>query len=164
VQFEEFAAAQLPGLLRFATALTGDPGSAEDVVQEVLVKAYLRWRHIADMDNPEAYLRRMIINQFISLHRRMWRWISTPDVSIKIHIPDHATNLTERDALIGELAKLPKKQRAVLVLRYFEGCSDAEIAEILNCSPVTVRSQACRALAKLRVELKPTFKQDEEAC
>ena len=153
--FEEFAAERLPVVLRFALVLTGDRASAEDVVQEVLVRAHARWATISGLDRPEAYIRRMVVNEFISVRRRTW-WLMPKgrgeDLDLRT-VPDHAGQHAERAALTSELAKLPRRQRAVLVLRYYEGLSDSEIAEVLGCQPGTVRGYASRALHALRIEL-----------
>jgi RNA polymerase sigma-70 factor (sigma-E family) len=153
--FEEFAAARLGAVLRFAVVLTGDRAVAEDVVQEVLIRALGRWEIIARLDRPEAYVRKMIVNEWLSWRRRSWRQVPSgagTDVDTRL-TPDPATGHAERDALLAELARLPRRQRAVLVLRYYEALSDAEIAEVLGCAPGTVRGYASRALAALRVDL-----------
>jgi RNA polymerase sigma-70 factor (sigma-E family) len=155
--FEEFAAARLPAVSRFAAVLTGDRPLAEDVVQEVLVRAYSRWNTIGSLDRPELYVRKMILNEFLSWRRRSWRLVPIGDSGSDSRRtwPDHAQEYAEREAILGELGKLPGRQRAVLVLRYYEGCSDTEIGDLLGCAPATVRSYACRALASLRVEMSP---------
>jgi RNA polymerase sigma-70 factor (sigma-E family) len=152
VEFEEFAAARLPVLLRHAFALTGERALAEDVVQEVLVRAHARWAAICQMDQPEAYIRKMIVNEYLSWRRRWARVLPSASVTPPVSdTPDHATAHADREALRAELARLPRQQRAVLVLRYYEGLSDAEIADVLGCSPGTVRGYAARALATLRI-------------
>ena len=153
--FEEFAAARLPAVLKFAAVLTGDRGLAEDVVQEVLARAIARWQTISRLDCPEAYVHKMIVNEYLSWRRRSWRLVLSgagTDLTGR-SVPDPAAGYAERDAIFAELAKLPLRQRAVLVLRYYEGLSDQEIAEVLGCRPGTVRGYASRALAALRVEL-----------
>lgn len=153
--FEEFVAGRLPAVLRFAAVLTGDRGLAEDVVQDVLIRANGRWPAIAQLDRPEAYIRKMIVNEFLSWRRRSWRlvpWGDGRDFGGQPQ-PDPAAGYAERDAIAAELAKLPRCQRAVLVLRYYQGLSDLEIADALGCQPGTVRGYASRALAALRVEL-----------
>ena len=155
--FEEFAVARLPAVLKLAGVLTGDRGLAEDVVQEVLIRANARWPMIARLDRPEAYINKMIVNEYLSWRRRSWRLVLS-GAGTDLHArptPDPATGYVERDAIFAELAKLPSRQRTVLVLRYYEGLSDAEIAELLGCRPGTVRGYASRALAALRVELSP---------
>jgi RNA polymerase sigma-70 factor (sigma-E family) len=154
--FEEFAGSRLPALLRFAAVLTGDRAVAEDVAQEVLIRAYPRWDRIGGLDRPELYIRKMIVNEFLSWRRRSWRQVPAGDaVARDVTQPDHALEHAERDALLAEVAKLPARQRTVIVLRYYEGCPDAEIAELLGCRPATVRAYAARALAALRVEMGP---------
>ena len=153
--FEEFAATRLPGVLRFAGVLTADRALAEDVVQEVLIRAHARWDRISVMDRPELYVRKMIVNEFLSWRRRSWRLVPAgggQDVGDQ-QAQDHAFAHAERAALLGELAKLPRRQRAVLVLRYYEGLSDNEIAGVLSCAPGTVRGYASRALATLRIQI-----------
>jgi DNA-directed RNA polymerase specialized sigma24 family protein len=125
--FDEFAGARLPAVLRFATALTGDPDLAKDLVQEVLIRVSGRWQEIGQLDRPEAYIRKMVVKEFLSWRRRSWR--------------------------LAELAKLSRRQRTALVLRYYEGFSDAEIAEVMGCTQSTVRGHVFKALAALRVEL-----------
>lgn len=154
--FEEFAVLRLSALLRFAGVLTGDRALAEDVVQEVLIRAHGQWRKIGDLDKPEHYVRKMLMNEFLSWRRRSWRLIpagSGAELDDR-RSPDHALEHAERDALVAELDKLPLRQRAVLVLRYYEGLSDIEIAEVIGCKPGTVRGYASRALSTLRVELR----------
>ena len=153
VDFEEFATARLPALMRHAVVLTGDRALAEDVVQEVLVRAHAKWGHIGALEQPEAYLRKMIVNEFLSWRRRFARVTPSDQVEVpQSDRPDHATAHADREALRADLARLPRQQRAVLVLRYYEGLTDAEIAEVLGCAAGTVRGYAARALATLRVE------------
>ena len=160
--FEEFADARLPAVLRFAGVLTGDRAFAEDVVQEVLIRAHARWRKISSLDHPESYIRKMIVHEFISARRRTWRFVPAGNqLGDGPAVPDHAAGHSERDALLAEIGKLPRRQRAVLVLRYYQGLSDPEIAEVLGCTPGTVRGYASRALATLRVEMRaPAFTEE----
>ena len=153
--FEEYAATRLDALLRFAVVLTNDRGLAEDVVQEVLIRAERRWDRIADLDHPEAYLRRMVVNEFLSWRRKWARIVPHPAAHAErpADVPDHATAYAERALLLAEVAKLPRQQRVVLVLRYFEDLPDAQIAEILDCTASTVRGYALRGLRALRIEL-----------
>jgi RNA polymerase sigma-70 factor (sigma-E family) len=165
MRFEEFAAARLPAVLRFAGVLTGDRGLAEDVVQEVLIRVHKRWPQISNLDRPELYVRKMVVNEYLSWRRRSWRLIpggSAEDVDDRL-TPDHALVHAERDALLAELGKLPRRQRAVLVLRYYEGLPDSVIAEILGCAPGTIRGYASRALAALRVEMAPHVVSEESS-
>ena len=153
--FEEFAAARLPAVLKFAAVLTGDRGLAEDVVQEVLIRANARWQLIGSLARPEAYVRKMIVNEYLASRRRSWRMVLSgagSDIEGP-PTPDPAADYAEREAMLAELGKLPRRQRAVVVLRYYEGLSFQEIAEVLGCTPGTVRGHASRALAALRIEL-----------
>ena len=153
--FEEFLAARLPAVLRFAAVLTGDRASAEDAVQDAMIRAHARWSMISQLDRPEFYVRKMIVNEFLAARRRTWRLVPagrSTDLDDRI-TPDHADGLADRAVLIAELGKLPPRQRAVLVLRYYEGFSDPVIADLLGVSPGAVRGYASRALAALRIEL-----------
>ncbi len=157
--YEEFVAARLPALVRFASVLTGDRALAEDVVQEVLARTHVRWRKIAQLDQPDSYVRRMVVNEYLSWRRRWARYVphadagqeTLPDVAVQ-----HAEQYAERDALRAELARLPRRQRTVLVLRYYLGFSDNEIADVLGCTPGTVRGYASRALSTLRIRQRAT--------
>jgi RNA polymerase sigma-70 factor (sigma-E family) len=165
MRFDEFAATRLSAVLRFAGVLTGDRALAEDIVQEVLLRAHRHWPHIGEMDRPELYIRKMVLNEYLSWRRRSWRLIpggAGQDVDTRL-APDHALGHAERDALLTELGKLPRRQRAVLVLRYYEGLPDSEIASALGCAPGTVRGYASRALAALRVEMTPHAVSEESS-
>lgn len=152
--YAEFVSQRQRPLLRLAMVLTGDARRAEDIVGDVLGRAFERWDRIGAMDQPNAYVRRMVVNEFLSWRRRFARITLTDQVSlIELLEPDHADAHAERDALIAQLSQLPPKQRAALVLRFYEGLSDAEIAAMLGCSQSTVRSNTSRALATLRIGL-----------
>jgi RNA polymerase sigma-70 factor (sigma-E family) len=158
VSYEDFVAARLPAVLRYATALTGSPALAEDVVQEVLVRVQSRWRRIAGLERPEAYVRRMVLNEYLGWRRRR----SSRDVAMAAEqleevapaVADPAIRHGDADRLRRALAGLPRRQRAVLVLRFYQGLSDAEIAGDMGCTEGTVRSHASRALTTLRDTLK----------
>jgi RNA polymerase sigma-70 factor (sigma-E family) len=152
--FEEFARSELPGLLRYAVMLTGDRELAQDLVQDVMVKAHSRWRRVAAADHPRLYVKTMITRAFISWRRR-WavRNIVLSDDSVDGEPErDHALSIVDRDDVWRRLATLPRQQRAVLVLRYYEQLTDPEIATMLGCSPGTVRGYASRAIARLRLD------------
>lgn len=151
--FEEFADMRLAPLLRFAKVLCVDAGLAEDVVQEVLIRAQHRWDRIGTLDAPEAYVRRMIVNEFLSWRRKWARITPVAEVPEAEPESDHAGRHAARDELVSRLAGLPRRQRAVIVLRYYGGLSDAEIATELDCALSTVRAHASRALATLRIEM-----------
>jgi RNA polymerase sigma-70 factor (sigma-E family) len=152
--FDRFAAEHIGRLLGFATALTCDPHLAQDVVQEVLVRVQHRWARISVMSGRDQYIRRMIINEYLSWRRRKAaRTIaathSTLD-ALSVPTADPATAVAERDAVRTQIARLPRKQRAALMLRYYCDRDDAEIADLLGCSTGTVRSHISRALSSLR--------------
>ena len=152
--FQEFAATRLPGLLAFAAVLTGQRATAEDIAQEVMTRAYARWEMIGSLDRPEFYVRKMVLNEFLSWRRRSGRLILAGDAAAASQrTSDLADRYADRSALLAEIGKLPRRQRAVLVLRYYEDRSDPQLAELLGCRPATVRAYASRALAALRVEL-----------
>jgi RNA polymerase sigma-70 factor (sigma-E family) len=160
MSFDEFAARLLPSLLRYAAVLAGDRDLAQDIVQEVLARAYARWSSISRLEVPEQYVRRMITNEFLSWRRRWGRVLPFAEVIPARDpgaAPDVATAHADRDVLLTELSRLPRRQQAVLVLRYYEGLTDAEIADVLGCRPGTVRGYASRALHTLRISV------DEEA-
>ncbi|MFD0202075.1 MULTISPECIES: SigE family RNA polymerase sigma factor [Saccharothrix] len=146
--FEDFATRQVTPLLRYATVLTGDPHLAQDVVQECLLRAQQRWTRIAAVDAPAAYLKRMVTNEFLGWRRR--RKAHTPLHAVDPPGPDPSAHYDEREAMLQSIDKLPRKQKAAIVLRYYEGYDDAEIAATLGCSQGTVRSHISRALATLR--------------
>ena len=157
MEFEEFLSARLAALLRYATVLACDPHLAEDIVQEVLARAQPRWARISAANVPEAYVKRMIINELASWRRRRVSRVVPMSLSgldaIGTPQADPATAVDERDAMIRRIAALPVRQRIVVALRYYEGLSDPEIADQLGCRPATVRSHAARALATLRKTL-----------
>ncbi|HET6211793.1 MAG TPA: SigE family RNA polymerase sigma factor [Micromonosporaceae bacterium] len=149
--FEEYVLARGPALVRLARLLARDTHRAEDLVQDVLARAYPRWRHIMRADRPDVYVRRMLVN----LNNSWWRRRNNREVVLGFPVDGPATGdlsaeSADRDAMWQLVATLPPRQRAVLVLRYYEDLDDTTIAEILGCSPVTVRTHAMRALAALR--------------
>lgn len=151
VAFEEYATGRGAALVRFATLLTGDPHRAEDLVQDALAKAYLKWPNIRRQDNPDVYLRRMLINASRSWWRRRSNHEFPTDEQPDRAVPgDPAAEHAERDSMQRLIARLPHRQRCVLVLRYYEDLDDAAIAAILGCNDVTVRTHAMRALRTLR--------------
>ncbi|GAB2651263.1 SigE family RNA polymerase sigma factor [Kribbella swartbergensis] len=153
--FEEWTRQGVPGLVRFATVLCGSGQLAEDLVQDTVIKVHRNWDRIQQVGNPDAYVRRMVVNEHLSWRRKWSRIVPRPEIWSEAgrEQPDHAARLADQDEIVAELAKLPRRQRTVLVLRYYAGLSDAEIAETMGCSPHTVRSYASRALATLRIEL-----------
>ncbi|MCH0565406.1 MULTISPECIES: SigE family RNA polymerase sigma factor [unclassified Streptomyces] len=150
-RFQEFVQARWSHLVRTAYLLTGDAHHAEDLTQTALAKAYRSWRRVARADNPEAYVRRMLVSCNSDRFRKR-----RVQESLTAAPPDRAGNdeatswAAERSALMTALAGLPPRQRAVVVMRYWEDLSEAEVAGVLGCSPGTVKSQASKGLAKLR--------------
>lgn len=152
--FDEFVALRLGALLRYATAITCDPHLAEDVVQDSLVRAHQHWRRIGDLDSPEAYVKRMILNEFLSWRRRRAaRTVVVAAESLALlapSVPDHADAFEGHDRVLRLLAGLPPRQRAAMALRYCEGLGDDEIADLLNCRPASVRGYISKATTALR--------------
>ncbi|MGI8723122.1 MAG: SigE family RNA polymerase sigma factor [Geodermatophilaceae bacterium] len=154
MDFDEYVARRGQGLLRFGYVLSGDAHLAEDLVQTALLKAHRSWRRVMLADQPDAYLRRVILNTYLDHRRRR----SATEVPLDCDgsswregsSDDHAEGVVLRSEMWLALAELPRKQRAVLVLRYYEDCSDSAIAILLNCTESTVRSNASRALRALR--------------
>ncbi|MEU4449160.1 SigE family RNA polymerase sigma factor [Actinosynnema sp. NPDC050801] len=154
MEFGEYVVGQRPALMRFATVLTCRTWLAEDIVSDVLGRAFERWDRISVMAEPHAYVRRMVVNEYLSWRRRLARTSPRADVEPDVaRIGDGADERASRDAMIRRLARLPRRQRAAVVLRYYAGLPDAEIAVELGCRVTTVRSQISRALATLRVDL-----------
>jgi RNA polymerase sigma-70 factor (sigma-E family) len=149
--FEDYLSAKADGLLRYATAVAADAYVAEDVVQSVLERAYPRWAQISALEYPDAYLRRMVITEFVSLRRRIGHVFTVARVPEPAEPVDPSDHHTDRQALLAELRRLPNRQRAAIALRYWEGLTDAEIAEQLGCRETTVRGYIWRGLRTLRV-------------
>jgi RNA polymerase sigma-70 factor (sigma-E family) len=151
VTFDEYVLTRGAALVRFARLLTGDEHRAEDLVQDVLAQAYVHWRRVSGLDRPDHYVRRMVVNAHHSWLRRLVnREIAVADVQDRATARDAAAESAERDALWRLVRQLSPRQRTVIVLRYYEDYDDATIAELLQCSPGTVRTQAKRALDKLQ--------------
>lgn len=153
MDFESYVRDSRTPLLRFAVVLTDDPELAQDVVQEVLLRAQQKWSTIGGLDYPHAYVRRMVVNEVISSRRRSARIEVRPDAELDSVTADPTEAVDRRDALLAELGRLPVNQRAAVVMRYLEDMSDTEIAYVLGCAPVTVRVHVHRALTRLRVDL-----------
>jgi len=154
VTFEEFVSVRLDALLRYATVVTCDSHLAEDITQEVLVRAQERWSRIGRLDAPERYVKRMVLNEFLSWRRRRAaRLVPLSRESLDLlapTTPDTADRQDDRDVMLRLIAALPPQQRAAVALRYYEDLSDEQIADLLGCRVVTVRSHISRALATLR--------------
>ena len=153
MRFDDYAVQNRPKLMRFATVLTGQAWLADDIVSDVLGRAYERWERIGGLDQPHAYVRRMIVNDYVSWRRRRARTWPVAQAGLDVSEPDSTDVHAERAAMIARLNRLPRRRRAAVVLRYYVGLSDAEIAEELSCSESTVRSQISRALHTLRLDI-----------
>ena len=153
MSFEEFVQGSSPRLFRTALLLTGhDRAAAEDLLQAALERAYRHWARICRSEEPERYVRRILANASHDRWRRAARHrersMHAGDAAAVTG--DHAGAVADRDLLMRALAGLPKRQRTVLVLRYYSDLTELEIADVLGCSVGTVKSQASRGLARLR--------------
>ena len=153
IDFVGFVEQRSAALFRTAFMLTGDPHTAEDLLQEALEKACRHWRRVADSDSPEAYVRRIVVNLANDRWRRLRRGdqhqpLLLPDEQADPHDAYHSVEL--REELLGALHALPIGMRTVVVLRYLHDMDDQEIAQTIGVSPSSVRSQLARGLAKLR--------------
>jgi RNA polymerase sigma-70 factor (sigma-E family) len=151
--FAQFVAARERALQRTAWLLTGDWALAEDLVQAALVRAWPRWERILRRDDPEIYVRRVMLNTWSTWYRRKWRGekpaAAVPDTAAA---GDMASEVAVRLAVRKALGALPRRQRAVLVLRIYDDLSEAQVAEVLDCTVGTVKSTMSRALARLRAD------------
>lgn len=145
----EYVRGHWPALVRYATMLCGDASEAEEVVQSTLTKVALRWRFVNDKDNPDGYVRRALVRACIDSRKRRRR---EPVLAVlpEVQVADSSRHVDDADELRRALATLPPRQRAVLVLRYFDDATEAQTAELLGCSVGTVKSQSAKGLAKLR--------------
>ncbi len=152
-EFAEFTSARSAALHRCAYLMVGDVGLAQDLVQEALTKTYVAWPRLRDTANAEAYTRKAITTTALSWFRRK-SWGERPtDRHADGHRVGHEDHVTERDWLWAALLELPARQRAAVVLRYYEDLSEAQTAEALGCAVGTVKSQVSAALSKLRERL-----------
>jgi RNA polymerase sigma-70 factor (sigma-E family) len=156
--FDEFVAASVEPLLRTAHLITWDLGEAEDLVQECLFEVARRWSRVRRMEQPLAYTRRILIN--LALDDARARAVRRIELDGNVTAADEPARevlagLETRDELLAALARLTPRQRAVLVLRYFNDLTEPQVAELLGCSTGTVKSNASRGLARLRAALSP---------
>ncbi|MCW6007537.1 SigE family RNA polymerase sigma factor [Micromonospora sp. CPCC 205371] len=152
-EFREFVAARSAALLRTAYLLAGDWATAEDLLQTALTKTYLAWKRLGEIEAVEPYARRVLVNTATSWWRRRWHGERPTETLPDVAAPDQISEHLERDALWRHVKELPARQRAVLVLRFYEDLSEAQTAALLNISPGTVKSQTSRALHTLRQRL-----------
>jgi RNA polymerase sigma-70 factor (sigma-E family) len=161
-EFRDFMHGRWPAMVRLAYALTGDQGHAEDVAQTAFARADASWPKVRRTGNPDAYVRRIVINENLNRfrkHRVAERLTGTLPDSVAGALSgslaaagavDATRQYDDRSALMAALQRLGPRQRAVIVLRYWMDLTEAEIAAALGCSVGTVKSQAARALATLR--------------
>ncbi len=150
--FDAYVTARGPDLYRTAYLLTGDHHRAEDLVQTALAKVWPRWEGIASRSDlsPHAYVRRVMLTTYIAWWRRKWNGEEPSDLLPEPAADPESDRAAGRQDLARALSSLPRGQRAVIVLRYFEDLTEAQTAAVLGCSVGSVKSQASRALAKLR--------------
>jgi len=159
IGFEEYVQARGESLCRFAHLLCGDRHLGEDLVQEVLVKAHRRWTRI-EAEQPESYLRTALVRTHVSwLRRRSSGERPSAELAPAAAGTDFTDQYATREDMWERLAGLTRTQRAVLVLRFYEDLDDREIAEVLRCSPSTIRVHAARGLNRLRTTLSPSVLQ-----
>jgi RNA polymerase sigma-70 factor (sigma-E family) len=154
-EFREFVRARGASLSRAAYLLTGDHHAAEELLQEALTRTLGRWRGAIAEGNPEAYVRRVMVNQVRKAWRRRWS-SPTPDVPEKLDDRDATLTVLDRMAMAASLRLLAPGQRAVLFLRYYEDLSEVETAQRLGCTVGTVKRQTHDALTRLRRVLPAT--------
>lgn len=148
-EYVEYLRVRLHKLHRAAYLLCGDVHLAEDLVQSTALVLYRKWRVVRAADNVDAYVHRMLVNQFLGERRRPWSRVLLSDRTPEQAAPQ-SPGVDERDAVRGALARLGRRQRAVLVLRYFCDLTVADTAAVMDCSTGTVKSQTARALATMR--------------
>ncbi|MBF4769744.1 SigE family RNA polymerase sigma factor [Nocardioides agariphilus] len=154
--FEEWVNATAPRMRRLAFLLAGDPDTAADLLQSAYAKVYPRWDRVGAMASPEAYLHRVMVNLRTSWwrrHRNREYAVAEVPESAWAGTPSPTDRVVESQALLTALKAMPDKQRATVVLRYYCDLSEAETAEVMHCSLGTVKSNASRGLASLRVVL-----------
>jgi RNA polymerase sigma-70 factor (sigma-E family) len=152
--FETYVATRSNRLVGLAYLMVRDQHLAEDLAQEALARLHRHYPRVRDSGNPDAYVRKIMLNQLLSWRRRRaWSERTVADPEPGGHASDPATATADRDEMWSLLGTLPPRQRAVLVLRFYEDLDDAAIAGVLECSPATVRAHASKALARLRDRL-----------
>jgi len=151
VEFEEYVSARGQELVRLGFTVSGDYQRAEDLAQIALMQAFRSWRKVRKADDPHHYVRRILINEYLSMtRRRSFSEAPTADLDTEHTVPDPATGIVNSDDLWRALATLSARERVVLVLRYYQDLDDRAIADVLGIKPSSVRATASRALATLR--------------
>jgi RNA polymerase sigma-70 factor (sigma-E family) len=166
IGFAEYVALRRDTWVRAACLLTGDPHTAEDLVQTALIRVWPRWGRVIAQGDPDSYIRKVLMNVFLSsLRRRRWREVSADPHTIPLlhrqpTVPASGDGVEARLDLRHVLADVAPRQRAVLVLRYYLDLSEAETAQTLGCSVGTVKSQTAKASARLRSRIEATVPED----
>jgi RNA polymerase sigma-70 factor (sigma-E family) len=151
VEFEEYASARGQDLVRLGFTVSGDYQRAEDLAQIALMQAFRTWRRVRRADDPHNYVRRILVNSYLSMtRRRSFSEAPAAELDTDRTVPDPATGIVNSDDLWRALAALSARERVVLVLRYYQDMDDRTIADVLGIKPSTVRATASRALASLR--------------
>ncbi len=148
--FDAFVAARSGALLRTAYLLTHDHALAEDLLQTSLTKAWFAWSRLDG--RPEPYVRKILVNTYATWWRRKWNGEHATEDLPEQAGADQTENVAAGHDLWSAMERLPRRQRAVVVLRYFEDLTEAETAQVMGCSVGTVKSQTSKALAKLRID------------
>lgn len=159
--FEEYVTAQWAALYRTAHLVTGDPAVAEDLLQATMLKVMAQWPRVRRADSPDAYVRKMLLNELLGERRRTGRRAQKAHlVPVPAPVADPVVDAATRLDLWDRVQQLPPRQRAVLVLRYYEDLSEAEIATVLGVTAGTVKSQASLALRNLRAVVPQNHTED----
>ncbi len=149
--FREFVSARSATMLQSASLLTGQRANAQDLLQTALAKTYSRWARLERQDAAEAYVRRVMVSTFISWNRRRWTGEHpTAELPERAATGDAYAAAELRADVARALDMLPRRQRAVVVLRFFDDLTEAQVAQVMSCSIGTVKSQTAKALTKLR--------------
>ncbi|MEU4042973.1 SigE family RNA polymerase sigma factor [Streptomyces antibioticus] len=155
-EFQAFVIGRWPRLMRTAFLLTGEQHAAEDLAQTTLEQVYVAWNRVAAADEPEAYVRRVMINTHSRRYRKKLREFLAPrgeDPGLTHEIADTGDRIAQADdrhTLLKALAELPPRQREAVVLRYWEDLTESQTAQAMGCSIGAVKSNAAKGIAKLR--------------
>lgn len=161
-EFTEFVAARMTALRRVAYLLCQDWHRADDLVQVAITKLYANWHRASVMDHTEAYLRTILVREYISERRSGW----ARKVSLDGGVPEWASPQPDRDAMLdmnAALTGLPPRQRATIVLRFYCDLTVDQVADVLGCTPGTVKSQTAKGLGAMRVALEPSESHGSDA-
>lgn len=153
MEFEEYASVRGQELVRLGYTVSGDHQRAEDLAQIALMQAFRTWRRVQRADDPHSYVRRILINSYLSMtRRRSFTEAPAAELDADRAMPDPADDVVDSDDLWRALGALPPRERVVLMLRYYQDMDDRTIADVLGIKPSSVRATASRALASLRTD------------